>query len=658
MMFERLLVANRGEIACRIIRTAQAMGLHCTVIFSETDKDSAATRLADHSVCVGSAQASDSYLNITRIIEIAKSLKIDAIHPGYGFLSENVDFARACEKAKIVFVGPGVDALQKMASKQLAKQVLENTDVPLTPGYHGEKQDDKTLLDAAISIGFPVLLKAAMGGGGKGMRAVYNAIDFSAALAGAKREAKASFGNDQMIIEKLVERPRHVEVQIMADNFGNVVHLFERDCSIQRRHQKIIEEAPAPNLSDTLREKMHTAAINVAKKINYRGAGTIEFLLAPNKAFYFMEMNTRLQVEHPVSEMITGQDFVAWQLNIAAGEPLPLLQSDIKAQGHAIECRIYAEDPNADFLPSCGNIHYLHTPQGPGIRIDSGIEQGDAISQYYDPMIAKLIAHGERRSEALLRLQRALNNYHIEGVKHNLPFLQALCAQPSFKQALLHTAYLEDYPPALAELPVETAMVFFACQEYFKVQLESNDPLAQATFAWQNFQKSPWWVHFEINQERYQARIDPITAASFSIAWNDTLQQVSFKKAGEQYTVAIGARATQARVISQGNDTLLFHDQGQYKARCISDPYDNAGNDALAGKLTAPMSATVVAVLKLKGATIKRGEPLMILEAMKMEHTISAPHDGVIDEIFFTVGTQVNEGAPLLALQNECMETA
>ena len=657
MMFEKLLVANRGEIACRIIRSAQAMGIHCTAIYSEADSNSLATRLADNAICVGAAKAKDSYLNITRIIEAAVSLNIDAIHPGYGFLSENVEFARACEKAGIIFVGPSIDALHKMASKQLAKQILEDSNVPLTPGYHGENQEESWLFEKAKAIGFPVLLKAAMGGGGKGMREVHSAKEFSAALAGAKREAMASFGNDHMIIEKLVLHPRHVEVQIMADNFGNVVHLFERDCSIQRRHQKIIEEAPAPNLKDNLRKKMHAAAIDVAKKIDYRGAGTIEFLLAPNDEFYFMEMNTRLQVEHPVSEMITGQDFVAWQLKIAAGEPLPLLQEDITAQGHAIECRIYAEDPKTGFLPSCGTLQYLHSPTGPGIRVDSGVVQGDTISQYYDPMIAKLISHGDTRAECILRLQRALKDYHIEGVKHNIPFLSALCTQASFKEAQLHTAYLEEHPPQLSDIPVATAIIFYACHYFASLLQQTTDSLIHDTFAWQNAQSSFWWLIIEIDNNRYQCRMKPRGFMEFTLYWDENIQHISFRKQAQQYSINTEQGEDKATIISQEDDILLFHSLGQLKAKYIINPYDSGTQDANADTLAAPMPATVVAVLKTKGERIKRGEALIVLEAMKMEHTICAPQDGVIDEIFFAVGAQVNEGVQLLALKDSSMET-
>ncbi|SPX62117.1 acyl CoA carboxylase subunit alpha [Legionella feeleii] len=434
-MFNKILIANRGEIACRVIKTARQMGIHTVAIYSTADKDSQHVSQADSAFCVGDATAKNSYLNIEAIIAAAKTSGAQAIHPGYGFLSENPLFAQACADAGIVFVGPSIAAMEAMASKQVAKQLLEKTGVPLTPGYHGSDQSDERLLQEARQIGFPVLLKAASGGGGKGMRAVYKEAEFSQALAGARREAMASFRDDTMLIEKLISNPRHVEVQIMADNYDQIVHLFERDCSIQRRHQKIIEEAPAPNLTATMRQGLAEAACEVARSIAYRGAGTVEFLVDGDNHFYFMEMNTRLQVEHPVTEMITGFDLVAWQLKIAANEPLPCPQETIAAHGHALECRIYAEDPQQGFLPSIGQLRFLHEPTGPGIRIDSGVSLHSHITMHYDPMIAKLITWGETREQALQRMRYALANYAVGGVKLTLLFYKLFVDIPaSLKQ--------------------------------------------------------------------------------------------------------------------------------------------------------------------------------------------------------------------------------
>lgn len=449
-MFNRILIANRGEIACRVIRTAKKMGIETIAVYSLADENSRFVQLADQAYCVGDASAKNSYLNIDAIIEAAKASGAEAIHPGYGFLSENPQFARACEQAGIVFIGPSVPAMEAMASKQVAKQLLEKTSVPLTPGYHGREQSDTHLLSEACRIGFPVLLKAASGGGGKGMRAVHQENDFLQALAGARREAMASFADDTMIIEKLVLNPRHVEVQVMADNHGGVVHLFERDCSIQRRHQKIIEEAPAPRLNDALRQRLAAAACEVARSIDYRGAGTVEFLVDGDHDFYFMEMNTRLQVEHPVTEMITGFDLVEWQIKIAANAPLPATQDAIRQHGHAMECRIYAEDPHQGFIPSIGQIHFLKEPHGDNIRIDSGVICGSSITMYYDPMIAKLITWGNTRDEAIQHMQRALGHYAIGGVKTNIPFLQEIVGNDAFIAANLSTDFLQKQAINLA----------------------------------------------------------------------------------------------------------------------------------------------------------------------------------------------------------------
>ncbi|MCC5791513.1 MAG: acetyl-CoA carboxylase biotin carboxylase subunit [Legionellaceae bacterium] len=658
-MFKRLLIANRGEIACRILKTAQAMGIHCTLIYSEADAHSRAVRLADNALCLGPAPASESYLNIAKIIGLAEANQIEAIHPGYGFLSENADFARACAEAGIIFIGPSLRALESMASKQLAKQLLQDTDVPLTPGYHGDRQDEQTLREAAEHIGFPVLLKAAMGGGGKGMRAVHQAADFSMALAGAKREAKASFGDEKMIIEKLVEQPRHVEVQIMADQFGNVVHMFERDCSVQRRHQKIVEEAPAPGLNDTLRHRMQQAAITVARTIEYQGAGTVEFLLSPEGEFYFMEMNTRLQVEHPVSEMITGLDFVAWQLHIANGEPLPLPQEAIQANGHAIECRIYAEDPDLDFMPAPGTIHYLKEPCGEGIRVDSGIEQGDSISRYYDPMIAKLISHGDNRTVALSRLQKALCDYHIAGVKHNIPFLRALTAQPAFVAAKVHTGFLQQHPLNLPKLSDELALQFAVCHDITQLRTQKTDPLLRDAFAWSSHEHMSWYRLYQIQQKRYPCQITPLTAHSCQLQVEELKKILHWEVKNEFLRIEDEPHGfQQASVVQQADTLYIFHRNGQATLNLIADPYETPEHDQSAGQLTAPMPATVVALLKNEGDRVKAGESLLVLEAMKMEHTIKAPSDGIISNIFFSVGQQVDEGVQLMTLADSCKEHA
>lgn len=650
-MFNKILIANRGEIACRIIKTARALGIHSVAIYSTADKNSRHVQLADSAYWVGEAAAKDSYLNIPKIIKVAQESGAEAIHPGYGFLSENPHFAKACDDAGIVFVGPSISAMQAMASKQVAKQLLEKTKVPLTPGYHGLDQSESQLLKQAKQIGFPVLLKAANGGGGKGMRSVFKEEEFSDALAGAKRESQASFADDTMIIEKLVLNPRHIEVQIMADNFANVVHLFERDCSIQRRHQKIIEEAPAPNLSATLRESMAQAACEVARSIQYRGAGTIEFLL-DGEHFYFMEMNTRLQVEHPVTEMITGLDLVAWQFKIAANEPLPLKQEQIKAQGHAIECRIYAEDPHNGFIPSIGQINFLKEPRGQGLRIDTGITCGSSISMYYDPMIAKLIAYGETREEALQRVLQALNHYYIGGVKTNLSFLQAICHNAQFKKAQFSTNFLNKESIQLTKADTQTSLIMVTCFDYLTTVQKIKDPLFKETLAWQSQKKTNWTWRYIQGEEIIDAVIHPIDESSFKLIINNKEQLLSAKLEQDKLSIQTSERNYKAIVDNTADHFTFYTEQGQISITRYEWQKTPAQAADGKGQLTAPMPATIVAILKNQGDLVKKGDRLIILEAMKMEHTIHAPMDGIMDEVFYPVGAQVSEGAELVSLND------
>lgn len=652
-MFKKILIANRGEIACRIIKTARAMGIQCVAIYSTVDKDSLHVRLADSAYCVGDAVAKESYLNIAHIIKVAKESGAEAIHPGYGFLSENPKFAQACAEAGITFIGPSIAAMEAMASKQLAKQLLEKTKVPLTPGYHGDNQSEIQLLAEAKSIGFPILIKAANGGGGKGMRAVHAENEFSESLAGAKRESMASFGDDTMILEKLVLNPRHVELQIMADNHGNVVHLFERDCSIQRRHQKIIEEAPAPNLSKTMRQKLADAACEVARSINYRGAGTVEFLVDGDSHFYFMEMNTRLQVEHPVTEMITGLDLVAWQFKIAANEALPLAQEQIKADGHAIECRIYAEDPFNGFIPSIGQIQFLQEPHGSGIRIDTGVKLESHITMYYDPMIAKLIAWGANRDEALQRLRQALNHYYINGVKTNIPFLQAICGHPTFSKAELSTNFLNKETLNLIHPAPEIGLKMAIAADYLHLVSDTNDPLLQATFAWQSRGAGHWTWRYRHENSIVVATIIPVDKQQFRLKLNDKEHLINARLDGIALVVELEKRHYKAIVDNHKSYITLYSDEGQITVERFNWSQIHAGTGANKGQLTAPMPSTVVAILKNIGDKVKAGDRLIVLEAMKMEHTIHAPTDGILQEIFYSVGAQVNDGAELLSLSIE-----
>lgn len=649
-MFNTLLIANRGEIACRIIKTARRMGIECIAIYSTADRESMHTTLADRAYCVGEAEARSSYLNIDAIINVAKEAGADAIHPGYGFLSENPTFAKACAEAGIVFVGPSISAMEAMASKQLAKQLLSKTNVPLTPGYHESDQTDAVLLNAACNIGFPVLLKAASGGGGKGMREVKSADDFQTALAAARREGKASFGDEIMIIEKYISQPRHVEIQLMADNFGNVVHLFERDCSIQRRHQKIIEEAPAPNLPDSLRHHLGQAAVEVAKAIDYRGAGTVEFLVDNTGKFYFMEMNTRLQVEHPVTEMITGLDLVEWQLKIAANEPLPCTQEQLKAHGHAIECRIYAEDPHHQFMPSTGIINFLKEPTGEGIRIDTGVKLHSQISMYYDPMIAKLIAFGRSREEALQRLTQAIKHYWIGGVKTNLPLLQGIVENPHFRSSLLSTHFLTEHPIPLPSPSLLWALLMVASFDYVHLNPPFKTHLQTDTFAWQMHLQTRWSSHYLINNEQHSLNITPIDSHTFTIKYLEHSYTLKIKQSDFILLIDDGMQIKRGWVDAQGDLLTVFTEEGNVQVERYSWQREAHLQDVINHQLTSPMPATVVAVLKHQGDTVKMGDPIMVLEAMKMEHTILSPNNGILGQIFYDIGAQVNEGAELVEL--------
>ncbi|WP_133126834.1 acetyl/propionyl/methylcrotonyl-CoA carboxylase subunit alpha [Legionella nagasakiensis] len=652
-MFSKILIANRGEIACRIIKTARRMGIETVAVYSTADRNSLHVSQASEAFCIGQAPASSSYLNIDAIITAAQTAGAQAIHPGYGFLSENPHLAQACAKEGIIFIGPTVAAMKAMASKQLAKQLLEKTGVPLTPGYHGSDQSDARLFDECKRLGFPILLKAAAGGGGKGMRAVYEEADFSESLAGARREAKASFGDETMLIEKLIHNPRHVEIQIMADSHGHIVHLYERDCSIQRRHQKIIEEAPAPGLSKSLRQGLAEAAIAVAREIEYLGAGTVEFLVDENECFYFMEMNTRLQVEHPVTEMITGLDLVEWQLRIAAGESLPCKQEALKVKGHAIECRIYAEDPTQNFLPSIGQIRFLKEPTGEGLRIDSGIAYHSSITRHYDPMIAKLIAWGEDREQALHRLQQGLKNYHLGGVKTNIAFLQAIISHPRFVHAQLCTDFLIQETIQLPTVNKPLALLLAAAFDYAANIAQQKDGLQKDTFSWQMHLKSQWRSRYLIENESFDVTVIPRASDQLIIQSGDETTHVQVTLAGNQLQFDNGAEHWRVLVETLPERLIFYTQSGLMTVERFNWQHLAVSPSSPKAQLTAPMPATVVAVLKNKGDRIKAGERIMVLEAMKMEHTIQAPSDGILMEIFYDIGAQVNEGAELIAMRAE-----
>ncbi len=651
-MFNKILIANRGEIACRIIKTARRMGIESVAIYSTADQNSLHVSLADSAFCIGDPPAAVSYLNIDTIIKVAIASGAQAIHPGYGFLSENAHMARACDAAGIVFIGPSVATITAMASKQLAKQMLEKTTVPLTPGYHGSEQSNARLFQEAQCLGFPVLLKAASGGGGKGMREVHSAADFEQAVAGARREALAYFADDTLLIEKLIREPRHIEIQIMADNHGHVVHLFERDCSIQRRHQKIIEEAPATHLPKTVQQGLAEAAIAVARAVDYRGAGTVEFLVDADDHFYFMEMNTRLQVEHPVTEMITGLDLVEWQLRIAANECLPCTQEQIHAHGHAIECRIYAEDPRNNFIPSIGQLHFLKEPTGENLRIDSGVTTGSSVSMYYDPMLAKLIAWGETRAAALQRLQLALKHYHLGGIKTNVPFLQAILKHEAFVNATFSTNFLSQEHIEMPHPEAQFALFLAASVDYLNA-ISKHDSLRRDTFAWQMHINDHWTQRYIIQDSPQVIIVTAIDLEHVTMKHENKTVTWKIKLSGDQLHLDDGQRSQWVWAECSADQFIFYTEFGPITVKRFNWQNQASNHNLIDGQLTAPMPATVVAILKKKGDKIEAGDALMVLEAMKMEHTIHAPHSGFLSHIFYDIGAQVNEGAELVALDSE-----
>jgi len=666
-MFQKILIANRGEIACRVIKTARRMGIRTVAVYSEADAGARHVRMADEAVLIGPAAARESYLAIDRIIAAAKKCGAEAIHPGYGFLSENEDFAAACAESGIAFIGPPVAAIRAMGSKSAAKTLMEKAGVPLTPGYHGDQQDANFLRQQADAIGYPVLIKASAGGGGKGMRIVRAAKEFADALVSCKREAAASFGADQVLIERYLQRPRHIEFQVFGDTQGNVVHLFERDCSVQRRHQKVLEEAPAPGMTMERRTAMGQAAVDAAKAVGYVGAGTVEFIVDQDGVFFFMEMNTRLQVEHPVTEMITGLDLVEWQLRVAAGEPLPLTQEQLSIRGHALEARIYAEDPDKGFLPSTGRLLYLAPPpESLHVRVDTGVEQGDEISPHYDPMIAKLIVWDETRQRALARMLQALAQYRVVGVANNVAFLSRLVACPAFAQADLDTSLIEReqdflFPAGDTREPPHEAWLAAALAELLR-----EDALAKKQTVQHPDPHSPW-------HRRDGWRLNSAARRTLLFRHGELEQPLSVTYTGQgYYSIACDGRTTQASgqlladgqlridlagtrlvttVIAAGERRHVFL-HGRVHVLSRVDPLHHASEDGGAeGSLIAPMPGKVIALIAQPGAKVEKGAPLLILEAMKMEHTIAAPCAGLVKSFHFSVGDQVTDGAELVEFE-------
>ncbi len=682
-MFKKILIANRGEIACRIMRTAQKMGIHCIAVYSTIDDNALHVQMADEAHLLGDAPSVDSYLCGDKIIAIAKKYGAEAIHPGYGFLSENANFAAACEKEKIIFIGPTPAAILAMGSKSNAKEIMTKAKVPCTPGYHGEKQDADFLLQEAKKIGFPVLIKATMGGGGKGMRRVDDAKQFKEALESAQREALSSFGDKNVLLEKYVLNPRHIEIQIMADNHNNALYLFERDCSLQRRHQKIIEEAPGLGISDSLRRKMGDTAVTAAKAIGYRGAGTIEFLLDDQGQFYFMEMNTRLQVEHPVTEMITGFDLVSWQLHIAYGEPLAYQQQDLKLQGHAIEVRLYAEDAENDFLPATGTIHYLSWPEtNKNVRVDSGIQEKDSISSYYDPMMAKLIVHGDTRHDAINELENALKQLHIIGVKNNRGFLRKLIAVDDFIDGKINTNFIEEHAVAL-KMAANTDINPILCAAALHLVLTPSENTLHSADVF-----SPWHendgfrlqlpyqrcLHFKYEDANYAVtviyhsaseyeqkyvnshnvgadpRVCPNIGRTYTLQIKDKTYAVNIhEKTGHSLSFTLNDSVQTMQIIAHQQQLWIICDGIEYALQTIEPLQATNVEHEQRGHLTAPMPGAIVAVHVKAGDKVQKDDCLIVMEAMKMEHSIYAPQAGVVREVFYAAGDRVDEGAELLA---------
>ena len=668
-MFNKILIANRGEIACRIIHTAKRLGVGTVAVYSQADVNARHVSLADEAVAIGPAPARDSYLAAEKLIAAAERTSAEAIHPGYGFLSENAGFAEACGDAGITFIGPSPRAIEAMGSKSAAKTIMRQAGIPLVPGYHGDNQDEMFLLGEAEKIGFPVMLKASAGGGGRGMRAVNGAAEFSEALRSAKREALGAFNDDRMLLEKYLEQPRHIEIQIFCDQHGNAVHLFERDCSIQRRHQKVLEEAPAPGMTDETRGAMGDAAISAARAIDYTGAGTVEFIVDTDGRFYFMEMNTRLQVEHPVTEFITGQDLVEWQLRVAAGEQLPASQEQLQIDGHALEARIYAEDPDNGFLPSTGSLGHLQFPaETPQVRVDTGVRQGDTISVYYDPLIAKLIVRGDDRKNCLKRMLEALRQIRVAGVTTNIDFLTSVTSHEAFQAADFDTGFIERY---LAELIQDKAPaspdVLALAALYQALRRESRSCQEAATSA---DPTSPWWAtdnwrpnlveeeHFSFHDGAREHEVGMAVAGNrreysehdYVIRTGGQVMHASGQLEADGGLTAIMDTAQRRVDVVEDQDHLVIFEAGNTcRLKRISGGGHSTEEEAT-DNLISPMPGTIIEVMASEGQQVSKGDTLLVLEAMKIEHTIVAPHDGTVQAVHYQAGDMVEEGVELLVL--------
>ncbi|HCG7662398.1 TPA: acetyl-CoA carboxylase biotin carboxylase subunit [Vibrio parahaemolyticus] len=661
-MFKRILIANRGEIACRIIKTAKSMAIETVAVYSEADRSSLHVKQADFAEFIGPAPASESYLDIDAIIGAAKKWQADAIHPGYGFLSENPKLAKACSENGIVFIGPSTSAIEAMGSKSQAKAIMSEANVPLVPGYHGTDNSIEHLSAEAEKIGYPVMLKATQGGGGKGMRVVNSAAELPLAIDGAQREALSSFGDKQLLVEKCILQPRHVEIQVFADQHGNCVYLSDRDCSIQRRHQKVVEEAPAPALSDELRKQMGEAAVQAAQAIDYVGAGTVEFLLDSRGQFYFMEMNTRLQVEHPVTELITGVDLVEWQFKVAAGEHLPISQSEITHNGHSIELRIYAEDADNDFMPSTGRIDYLHEPVSDNnVRVDSGVTQGDTISEYYDPMISKLIVWGQTRDIALKQLKQALTQYHVRGVTTNIGYLHSIISQPAFAEIELDTGFLVTHQQGISEQQnvSDSIWLTLAAVTRWNDLISKSDSSTLPAPTTQGFRLSVnnvYRFNFTDANTNHQVRLQQSSQDTvaqhlnhFTVRCGEELHQVTLLENDNPFIVDIDNVRYTFNALNDKQKTTVFY-LGQQRTFAHQPSFESPKGKDDELSPTAPLNGVISAVMVNKEDKVAAGDPLLVLEAMKMEYTITAPVAATVDEVFYQHGDQVQHGSILLHL--------